>query len=165
MEAGAKQRTYKIGQAAKLLDVKPFVLRFWESEFKDALVPVRTPSGQRAYTEANVATVREIKRLLYDEGLTIEGAKKRLGQKSACPAGVAAPPAPPSLPLLEAAAAAPRQAAGAPAPGPQTSGPQLSDQADASAQDAARAEKRADALAATLEDVARELSAIRDLLT
>ena len=69
---------YKIGQAAKLLDVKPFVLRFWEGEFQQMLVPVRTPSGQRAYTESNLATVREIKRLLYDEGLTIEGAKKRL---------------------------------------------------------------------------------------
>jgi len=69
---------YKIGQAAKLLEVKPFVLRFWESEFKDVLIPVRTPAGQRAYTEGNVATVREIKRLLYEEGLTIEGAKKRL---------------------------------------------------------------------------------------
>lgn len=78
MEAGARGKTYKIGQAAKLLDVKPFVLRFWEGEFKDVLVPVRTPSGQRAYTEGNVELVREIKRLLYDEGLTIEGAKKRL---------------------------------------------------------------------------------------
>lgn len=80
METGIRGKTYKIGQAAKLLDVKPFVLRFWESEFKDVLVPIRTPAGQRAYSEQNVDTVREIKRLLYDEGLTIEGAKKRLGQ-------------------------------------------------------------------------------------
>ncbi|MDO9081801.1 MAG: MerR family transcriptional regulator [Humidesulfovibrio sp.] len=80
MDAGSRGKTYKIGQAAKLLDVKPFVLRYWESEFKSVLKPVRTPAGQRAYTEANVATVREIKRLLYDEGLTIEGAKKRLVQ-------------------------------------------------------------------------------------
>ncbi len=78
MEAGEAVKTYKIGQAAKVLDVKPFVLRFWESEFRQVLVPVRTPSGQRAYTEDNLATVREIKRLLYVEGLTIEGAKKRL---------------------------------------------------------------------------------------
>lgn len=78
MEAGEAVKTYKIGQAAKVLDVKPFVLRFWESEFRQVLVPVRTPSGQRAYTEDNLATVREIKRLLYEEGLTIEGAKKRL---------------------------------------------------------------------------------------
>ena len=89
MEAGAKGKNYKIGQAAKLLDVKPFVLRFWESEFKDVLVPVRTPSGQRAYTEGNVELVREIKRLLYEEGLTIEGAKKRLLQTKGQPKGQA----------------------------------------------------------------------------
>jgi len=99
VDTGPRARTYKIGQAAKLLDVKPFVLRFWESEFKDILIPVRTPAGQRAYTEGNVATVREIKRLLYDEGLTIDGARKRLavGPASAAPAEVpaAARPAPP----------------------------------------------------------------------
>lgn len=89
MDADEKGRMYKIGQAAKLLDVKPFVLRFWESEFRDVLVPVRTPAGQRAYTEANVDTVREIKRLLYEEGLTIEGAKKRLGQGSGPASGEA----------------------------------------------------------------------------
>lgn len=117
MEAGGAGRTYKIGQAAKLLDVKPFVLRFWEGEFGDVLVPVRTPSGQRAYTEDNLATVRAIKTLLYDEGLTIEGAKKRLlhapGQQP--PPEPAAPPPPrpcapvqaelPAAPVLEAQAA------------------------------------------------------------
>ena len=77
MEPGGA-KTYKIGQAATLLDVKPFVLRFWEGEFREVLVPVRTPSGQRAYSEGNLETVRRIKRLLYEEGLTIEGAKKRL---------------------------------------------------------------------------------------
>lgn len=116
MDAGAKERTYKIGQAAKLLDVKPFVLRFWEGEFTDVLVPVRTPAGQRAYTEANIATVREIKRLLYEEGLTIEGAKKRLSAQAesgqpavtsaaAMPSTAASPDAAPSrdaaLPLLQ----------------------------------------------------------------
>jgi len=156
---------YKIGQAAKLLDVKPFVLRFWESEFKDALVPVRTPSGQRAYTEANVATVREIKRLLYDEGLTIEGAKKRLGQKPSCLAGGTAASAPPSLPLLEAAATAPQHGPAPQIPGPSAFGPQVASRSDAAEQAAASASARADTFAATLEDVARELSAIRDLLT
>ncbi len=86
---GAK--TYKIGQAAKLLDVKPFVLRFWEGEFREVLVPVRTPSGQRAYTEGNLDMVRRIKRLLYEEGLTIEGAKKRLVADAKGPAPAAAP--------------------------------------------------------------------------
>lgn len=91
MEPGGAttHKTYKIGQAAKLLDVKPFVLRFWEGEFREVLVPVRTPSGQRAYTEGNLDTVRRIKRLLYEEGLTIEGAKKRL-QAGAADSGPAA---------------------------------------------------------------------------
>ncbi len=80
MENDPESKTYKIGQAADLLGVKPFVLRFWESEFPQ-LEPVRTASGQRLYTEAHVAIVREIKRLLYDEGLTIEGARKRLEDK------------------------------------------------------------------------------------
>ncbi len=70
-------KRYKIGEAAKLVGVKPYVLRFWESEFAD-LEPVRTASGQRLYTEHHLDLVRTIKRLLYDEGLTIEGARKRL---------------------------------------------------------------------------------------
>lgn len=136
MDTGAKGKTYKIGQAAKLLDVKPFVLRFWESEFKDVLVPVRTPAGQRAYTEANVATVRAIKSLLYDEGLTIEGAKKRLGQPQGQPvAAPAAEPGPGSQLLPPPAAPAI----------PQT-------------------DTQAEALRETLRSVQSELSAIRELL-
>jgi len=153
MEAGAKVRTYKIGQAAKLLDVKPFVLRFWEGEFKDVLVPIRTPSGQRAYSEANVALVREIKRLLYDEGLTIEGAKKRLGQASGFAAASSGAPAA-AQPITPAAPPAAGQDA---APGTQP----LALVPFAPAPQTARAE----ALARTLADVARELKAIRDLLT
>ncbi|EPR30936.1 transcriptional regulator, MerR family [Alkalidesulfovibrio alkalitolerans DSM 16529] len=77
MEARTSQKTYKIGQAAKLLDLKPYVLRFWESEFPQ-IQPVRTDSGQRMYTEETIAVVRRIKHLLWDEGLTIEGARKAL---------------------------------------------------------------------------------------
>lgn len=77
MDGIEKFKTYKIGKAAELLDVKPYVLRFWENEFS-LLEPVRTSTGQRLYTEEHLVLVREIKRLLYDEGLTIEGAKKRL---------------------------------------------------------------------------------------
>lgn len=69
---------YKIGDAARMLGVKPYVLRFWESEFPE-LEPVRTPSGQRLYTEEHLTLLRRIKNLLYGEGLTIEGARKRLG--------------------------------------------------------------------------------------
>ena len=73
-------KRYKIGQAAKLLEVKPYVLRFWETEFP-AIAPRRTPSGQRMYTEDQITLVRTIKHLLYDEGLTIEGARRRLKEK------------------------------------------------------------------------------------
>lgn len=72
-------KRYKIGDAARLLEVKPYVLRFWETEFPE-LEPVRTPSGQRLYTEEHLALLRRIKALLYGEGLTIEGARKRLGE-------------------------------------------------------------------------------------
>lgn len=70
-------QTYKIGQAAKLLGVKPYVLRFWEGEF-ERLKPIRTASGQRIYTREQIDLVRRIMQLLYEEGLTIEGARKRL---------------------------------------------------------------------------------------
>lgn len=81
-------KRYKIGEAAKLIGVKPYVLRFWETEFPE-LDPVRTSSGQRLYTEEHLALVRDIKRLLYDEGLTIEGARKRLVEAEAGQDGAA----------------------------------------------------------------------------
>lgn len=80
MDENTAQKTYKIGQAAEMLGIKPFVLRFWEGEFPQ-LEPVRTPSGQRMYTEEQLDLVREIKHLLYEEGLTIEGARKRLEER------------------------------------------------------------------------------------
>jgi len=83
MEDLQEYKRYKIGQAAKEIGVKTYVLRFWEGEF-DEIDPIRTESGQRLYTEENLEVIREIKRLLYDEGLTIEGAKKKLqGQEDA----------------------------------------------------------------------------------
>lgn len=169
METGIRGKTYKIGQAAKLLDVKPFVLRFWESEFKDVLVPIRTPAGQRAYSEQNVDTVREIKRLLYDEGLTIEGAKKRLGQqqgkvaraRTASPASAgpgqvsAAHPslAHPSLAVSDAAAAS-VQPVCAPDPAGREARPEPSPQAEA----------LRTTLRTTLRDIRSELMLIRELL-
>ena len=68
---------YKIGEAASLLGLKPYVLRFWEGEFEE-LRPIRTESGQRLYTDGHLETIRVIKRLLYEEGLTIDGARRRL---------------------------------------------------------------------------------------
>ncbi|MBI9112326.1 MerR family transcriptional regulator [Maridesulfovibrio ferrireducens] len=72
-----ESKIYKIGQAAKLVGLKSYVLRFWEGEFEQ-LEPIRTPSGQRLYNEEHVQLIARIKMLLHDEGLTIEGARKRL---------------------------------------------------------------------------------------
>lgn len=72
-----KQLYYKIGEACKRLDIQPYVLRYWETEFPD-LSPSKSKSGQRVYSEDEIALIRRIKELLYDEGFTIAGAKKRL---------------------------------------------------------------------------------------
>ncbi|HSL84365.1 MAG TPA: MerR family transcriptional regulator [Thermoanaerobaculia bacterium] len=72
-----KQLYYKIGEACKLLDIQPYVLRYWETEFPE-LSPSKSKSGQRVYSEKELALIRRIKELLYDEGFTIAGAKKRL---------------------------------------------------------------------------------------
>jgi DNA-binding transcriptional MerR regulator len=68
---------YKIGEACKALDIQPYVLRYWETEFP-ALAPSKSRSGQRVYSEKELAIIRRIKQLLYDEGYTIAGAKKKL---------------------------------------------------------------------------------------
>ncbi len=77
MSEQSDEKIYKIGQAAKLVDLKSYVLRFWEGEFEQ-LEPIRTPSGQRLYNDGHIRLIRKIKTLLHDEGLTIEGARKRL---------------------------------------------------------------------------------------
>ncbi|GAU08595.1 MerR family transcriptional regulator [Desulfoplanes formicivorans] len=73
--------TYKIGQAAKAVGVEPHVLRFWETEFPQ-LVPCRKPSGQRYYTQEHIDLLNRIKKLLYEDKLTIEGARRRLQDHS-----------------------------------------------------------------------------------
>ena len=73
----AKRLYYRIGQACKQLDIQPYVLRYWETEFA-ALHPDKSKSGQRVYSKEDLAIIRRIKELLYDEGFTIAGAKKRL---------------------------------------------------------------------------------------
>lgn len=72
-----KRLYYKIGEACRLLDIQPYVLRYWETEFP-ALSPAKSRSGQRVYNEKELAVIRRIKELLYDEGYTIAGAKKKL---------------------------------------------------------------------------------------
>ena len=71
------EKVYRIGEAAALLELKDYVLRFWETEFSQ-LVPVRTEKGQRLYSEENIALLRRIKYLLHEQGMTIEGARRVL---------------------------------------------------------------------------------------
>ena len=68
---------FKIGEVCEITDTQPYVLRYWESEFP-ALAPAKNSSGQRIYRRRDIETILRIKQLLYDEGFTIAGAKKRL---------------------------------------------------------------------------------------
>jgi DNA-binding transcriptional MerR regulator len=68
---------YKIGEVSEITGIEPYVLRYWESEFK-IVSPSRTNSKQRLYRKKDLDLILEIKKLLYDEKFTIAGAKKRL---------------------------------------------------------------------------------------
>ena len=68
---------FKIGEVSKITGVEPYVLRYWESEFK-AIKPSRTQSKQRIYRKRDVELILEIKKMLYEEKLTIAGAQKKL---------------------------------------------------------------------------------------
>ena len=75
---------FKIGEVARLVGVKPYVLRYWESEFS-VLRPGKTRSRHRLYRRKDVETLLEIRRLLYAEGYTIAGAKRRLREGARTP--------------------------------------------------------------------------------
>ena len=68
---------FRIGEVSRLTATKQFVLRYWESEFP-MLQPVKSPKGHRLYRRQDIDTVFVIKRLLYDEGFTIAGARRHL---------------------------------------------------------------------------------------
>ena len=68
---------FKIGEVSNLVGVKPYVLRYWETEF-EVLKPGKAPSRHRLYKKKDVELLLEIKKLLYSEGFTIEGARKKL---------------------------------------------------------------------------------------
>jgi len=84
---------FKIGEVCEITDTQPYVLRYWESEFP-ALAPAKNTSGQRIYRRRDIETVLRIKQLLYEEGFTIAGAKKRLEMEMAgrMPTPGSAPP-------------------------------------------------------------------------
>jgi DNA-binding transcriptional MerR regulator len=71
------KRYFRIGEVSRIIGVEPYVLRYWESEF-DQIRPSRADSKQRTYQRKDLEIIIEIKRLLYDEKMTIEGAKKKL---------------------------------------------------------------------------------------
>jgi DNA-binding transcriptional MerR regulator len=93
---------FRIGEVSRLTATKQFVLRYWESEFP-MLQPVKSPKGHRLYRREDIETVFVIKRLLYDEGFTIAGARRHLrdqatepnGTNGATEASEAHPPRPP----------------------------------------------------------------------
>lgn len=68
---------FRIGEVSDLVGVKPYVLRYWESEFPD-IKPSKSKSGQRLYKRRDVELLLRIKELLYEERFTINGARKRL---------------------------------------------------------------------------------------
>ena len=75
------KRYFRIGDASRIVGVEPYVLRYWESEFPQ-LKPSRADSKQRTYQRKDLETLLEIKRLLYEERMTIEGARLRLKVKN-----------------------------------------------------------------------------------
>ena len=71
---------FKIGEVSEILELEPYVLRYWESEF-NILKPTRTRAQQRLYHRKDLDLLMEIKNLLYIDKLTIAGAKQRLQTK------------------------------------------------------------------------------------
>jgi DNA-binding transcriptional MerR regulator len=75
---------FRIGEVSRLTSTKQFVLRYWETEFP-MLQPAKSPKGHRLYRRQDIETVFVIKRLLYDEGFTIAGARRHLRDQAAEP--------------------------------------------------------------------------------
>lgn len=72
-----EKRYFRIGEVSRIIGVETYVLRYWESEFPQ-IRPSRADSNQRTYQRKDLEVLSEIKRLLYEEKLTIEGARRRL---------------------------------------------------------------------------------------
>jgi DNA-binding transcriptional MerR regulator len=84
MDIPDNKRFFRIGEVSRIIGVRPYVLRYWETEFP-AIQPKRADSRQRIadsrqriYQREDIETIREIKKLLYEEKLTVEGARRRL---------------------------------------------------------------------------------------
>ncbi len=75
--ATSDKRYYRIGEVSKITGVKPYVLRYWESEFR-WMAPQKSRSKQRLYRRKDIDTILLVKKLLYEERYTIAGARKLL---------------------------------------------------------------------------------------
>ena len=75
--ASQDEKLFKIGEVCKTADLQPYVLRYWETEFPQ-LSPNKSGGGQRLYTQHELDVILRIKELLYRDGFTIAGAKKKL---------------------------------------------------------------------------------------
>ncbi len=75
---------YKIGEVARMASLKPSVLRFWETEFNQ-LKPKKSTSGQRLYSNIDLELVLKIRKLLYIDKLTIEGARRKISLRTGKP--------------------------------------------------------------------------------
>lgn len=102
MTADPERKTYKIGEVCRMADLQPYVLRYWETEFP-ALAPSKSGGGQRTYSQREIDIILRIKQLLYSEGFTIAGAKKKLDTE--LNARLELVKSPPSASVPEAAAA------------------------------------------------------------
>ncbi len=86
------QESFKLNEVCKLANVQPYMLRFWGQEFPQ-LEAEKSGTGQRLFRRDQVELILEIKHLLFDEGLTIAGARKRLENAGGGSKAVAVPPA------------------------------------------------------------------------
>jgi DNA-binding transcriptional MerR regulator len=84
MKDAPAERRFKIGEVCRLADLAPYVLRYWETEFQP-LAPNKSGGGQRLYSQREVDVILRIKQLLYTEGFTIAGARKKLDAELASP--------------------------------------------------------------------------------
>lgn len=79
MEFVSKKLYYRIGDVCRIIGVEPHVLRYWETEFP-GLAPRKNKAGQRTYRPHDIELILTIRKLLYEEGYTIAGARKQLAR-------------------------------------------------------------------------------------
>ncbi len=146
------QEFFKLNEVCKVANVQPYMLRFWGTEFAQ-LEAAKSGTGQRLYSRDQVAVILEIRRLLFDEGLTIAGARKRINALQE--EGKLPIPEVPTLPEEDAAPATKtvekKAAAETPAPATKRKAAVKADTATPS---------RAEPLLATLKNVREEVAKI-----